>query len=240
MIASGYAEMTSLMQQLGEALPRWSQLLVEIRRTRSTFDTAEVQHDFGVCVISYAGVQGKVAAKYDAWQRDILSRYGLKLASSMRELYGQLMVARQELERQTINATSTAQAVSFITFVQDLKRKAAKWTSDIAALVDGQRTLERQRYGFPDGWLHVDQVQGEWGAFQEILKRKDAAIQDQIGMRSVCPIIDNIMTDSQSVAGLRLKVTAEQMVVQDRITETETQWSLHKQVDRADQIPYVH
>ena len=43
---------------------------------RSTFDTSETQKSFGVCVIDYEQVQARVNAKYDAWQRDILSRFG--------------------------------------------------------------------------------------------------------------------------------------------------------------------
>jgi dynein heavy chain 1 len=169
---------------LGNALPRWARLLSEIKKTRSTFDTTETQMDFGICVIAYANVQGKVAAKYDSWQRDILNRYGNKLGERMKDMNASLVKARQELERHTISGSSTAQAVTLITFVQDLKRKITLWTPDIVALQDGQHTLERQRYGFPEGWLHADQVQGEWGAFHEILKRKDATIQEQIGQSS--------------------------------------------------------
>lgn len=184
-VDSGYASVhhspTCRSQQLGESLGNWSNLLGEIKRTRSTFDTADVQQDFGVCTIAYANVQGKIAAKYDAWQRDILNRYGAKIDARMRDLYAQLLKARQELERQTISGSSTAQAVTFITFVQDLKRKLQQWTPDVAALNEGQRTLEKQRFAFPDGWLYAEQLQGEWGAFHEILKRKDATIQDQIG-----------------------------------------------------------
>lgn len=45
---------------------------------------------------------------------------------------------------------------------------------------EGQRILERQRFQFPNNWLHVDHVEGEWSAFNEIIKRKDLSIQDQV------------------------------------------------------------
>ena len=45
---------------------------------------------------------------------------------------------------------------------------------------EGQRILERQRFTFPSSWLYIDNVEGEWGAFNDILKRKDASIQDQV------------------------------------------------------------
>lgn len=44
----------------------------------------------------------------------------------------------------------------------------------------GQKLLERQRYQFPTNWLYVDNIDGEWGAYNEIMKRKDGAIQQQV------------------------------------------------------------
>ena len=45
---------------------------------------------------------------------------------------------------------------------------------------EGQRILERQRFAFPPSWLYVDNIEGEWGAFNDILKRKDSSIQTQV------------------------------------------------------------
>lgn len=112
--------------QLGDSLKDWQQLLLEIRRTRATFDTSESYHDMGVAVINYEQVQSKVNAKYDAWQRDILSRFGLKLGSAMRGTHTEVLKARHDLERHSIETSSTAQAVSLITFVQELKRRVTK------------------------------------------------------------------------------------------------------------------
>ena len=40
--------------------------------------------------------------------------------------------------------------------------------------------MERQRFAFPPSWLYVDNIEGEWGAFNDILKRKDSSIQTQV------------------------------------------------------------
>ena len=40
--------------------------------------------------------------------------------------------------------------------------------------------MEKQRFQFPSNWLYADNVDGEWGAFNEILKRKDSSIQTQV------------------------------------------------------------
>lgn len=112
--------------RLGDSLKEWQQLLLEIRRTRSTFDTSESFHDMGVAVINYEQVQSKVNAKYDTWQRDILSRFGTKLGSAIRETHTDVLKARHDLERHSIETSSTTQAVALITFVQELKRRVAK------------------------------------------------------------------------------------------------------------------
>lgn len=167
--------------RLGDSLGSWQQLLLEIRKTRSTFDNSETSKSFGVAIINYEQVQSKVNAKYDTWQRDILGRFGSKLGSTMKETHAAILKARHELEHHSIEGSSTAATVTFITFVQELKRKVKKWTPEIEIFGQGQKTLERQRYQFPQDWLYVDQIEGEWSAFNEILARKNTSIQEQLG-----------------------------------------------------------
>jgi dynein heavy chain 1 len=174
-------EAESIYIHLGDSLAAWSQLLYDIRQARSTFDTTDTRKDFGVCIVDYTNAQSKVNAKYDAWQKELLSRYGSRLGTSMKESYGSIQKARSDLEIMSIEGGSTAQAVSFITFVQDLNRKVQIWGPDIEQFVIGQKTLERQRYAFAPDWLFVDQIQGEWSAFCDILKRKNDSIKEQVG-----------------------------------------------------------
>ena len=112
-----------LYNTLGDDLDKWQQLLLEIRKTRGTFDTAETQHSLGVAVVTYDQVQAKVNAKYDAWQRDILVRFGQKLGFAIRDQHSEILKARRELELQSTEASNTATAVVLITFVQTLKDK---------------------------------------------------------------------------------------------------------------------
>ncbi|WWC63949.1 uncharacterized protein I303_106555 [Kwoniella dejecticola CBS 10117] len=202
-------EAESVYSRLGDSLADWGQLISDIRQARTTFDTTDTKKEFGVCVIDYANAQSKVNAKYDSWQRELLSRYGTKLGTSMKETYSAILKARTDLETLAIEGSSTAQAVSFITFVQDLKRKVVKWGPEIEEFNSGQKTLERQRYSFPNDWLYVDQMQGEWSAFSDILKRKDDSIKEQ-------------------VAGLQLKIVAEDKVIDGRIREFVAEWEANK------------
>ena len=196
---------------LGEDLSRWLQLLQEIRKTRSTFDTSEVSKSFGHITIDYDQVQTKVNAKYDQWQHEILLNFAGRLGNRMREVFAEVEKARRNLETQSLEASSTAQAVTFITIVQQCKRKVKAWGPEIELFRQGETTLTRQRYQFGADWLFVEQIDHEWNALNEILARKSKIVQDQ--------------TDA-----LRAKITTEDKVVSEKIVEIIAQWSEEKPV----------
>ncbi|KAF9498186.1 dynein heavy chain protein 1 [Pleurotus eryngii] len=109
------------------------------------------------------------------------------------------------------NSSSTAAAVTFITFVQDLKKKTKAWGPMIELCASGEKTLERFRYQFPDDWLYSDQLRGEWSAYNEILKRKNDSIQEQL-------------------AGLQLKIVAEDKIVENKINDVIVEWEQSRPV----------
>lgn len=196
---------------LGDDLALWLQLLQEIRRTRATFDTSEVGQSFGNVRIDYEQVQTKVNARYDQWQHEILVKFGAKLGARMREVHDEIRTARKDLEGQTLEASSTAHAVSFITIVQQCKRKARVWGPEVELFVQGEATLTRQRYQLPQDWLHVKQIEDDWSSLNELLHRKSKIVQDQ--------------TDA-----LRAKIIAEDRVISDKISEIINQWNEEKPV----------
>ncbi|KAJ3101821.1 hypothetical protein HDU97_001047 [Phlyctochytrium planicorne] len=205
--------------KLGEDLAKWQQLVLEIKKARGTFDNSETEKSFGVVVIDYEHVQSKVNQKYDQWQKEILNRFGAKLGVSMKDFFAVVSKARSELEMQSIEGNSTAEAVGFITFVQDLKRKVPQFTADIDIFRQSQKVLERQRYLFPSDWLFLDNVEGEWSAFNEILSKKNSIIQEQIG-------------------GLQIKTIAEEKIVKQKIEDIISEWNKDKPV-RGDITPGV-
>lgn len=75
----------------------------------------------------------------------------------------------------------------------------------IELCASGEKTLERFRYQFPDDWLYSDQLRGEWSAYNEILKRKNDSIQEQL-------------------AGLQLKIVAEDKIVENKINDIILEW----------------
>jgi dynein heavy chain 1 len=119
--------------------------------------------------------------------------------------------------------SSTAAAVTFITFVQDLKRKTKTWGPMIDLCANGEKTLERFRYQFPDDWLYSDQLRGEWSAYQEILKRKSDSIQEQLGA-CACSWLIPLLISRCFTAGLQLKIVAEDKIVENKINDILQEW----------------
>ena len=119
------------------------------------------------------------------------------LGSEMSGFHAQIAKARAELEQQTLEAASTSEAVNIITDVQSLKRRMKQWERQVATYRDGQRILERQRFHFPQNWLHVDNVEGEWSAFNEIIRRKNQSIETQ-----ACFTVTDCLSYQQPVGSL--------------------------------------
>ena len=196
---------------LGEQLSRWLELLQDIRKTRSTFDTQDDSRSFGHITIDYGQVQTKVNDKYDQWQREILMKFATRLGNRMRDVHAEIEKARKHLETQSSDASSTSQAVNFITVVQSCKRNVKLWEPEIDMFRQGQSTLVRQRYQFPSDWLHIEQIDSQWEALKEILEKKSRIV------------------DEQSDA-LRAKIIAEDRLLNDRIGEIIAQWNEEKPV----------
>ncbi|KAG9288876.1 hypothetical protein G9A89_001252 [Geosiphon pyriformis] len=203
---------TQVYTRLGDDLSKWQQILTEIRKRRLTFDNSEVEKSFGAIVVDYGQVQTRVTEKYDVWQKEITNKFGSKLGESMREFHTSVSKARYDLEQHSVESNATGEAVTFITFVQELKRKRAKWEAEVELFRNCQKTLAKPpAFQPPRDWLHVEQIEGEWSAYIEILNKKNAAIQDQI-------------------AGLQNKIVAEDKVIDEKIKNIVTEWDKNKPI----------
>ncbi|CAG8454634.1 4044_t:CDS:10, partial [Ambispora gerdemannii] len=203
---------SQVYNQLGDNLAKWQQILTEIRKSRATFDNSDIEQSFGAIVVDYEQVRTRVTEKYDAWQKEITNKFGAKLGESMREFHTSVSRARTDLEQHSVESNATGEAVTFITFVQELKRKKAKWEAEVEVFRNCQKTLSKApAFQTPRNWLHVEQIEGEWSAYLEILNKKNGAIQDQI-------------------AGLQDKIVAEDKVVDGKIKQIVTDWDSNKPI----------
>ena len=127
-----------VFDELQEDLTMWLQLLQEIIHARSTFDTSERIRSFGNIVVNYDQVQVKVNAQYDQWQHDIVAKFAILLAGRKNMVFSEIQHARKDLEGQHLEASSTQQAVTFITIVQQCKRKVKGWEREVETLPSGR------------------------------------------------------------------------------------------------------
>ena len=102
-------------------------------------------------------------------------------------------------------------AVQLITQVQRMKLQMKQWEGKVDQYRTGQKLLEKQRFQFPQNWLYIDNIEGEWSAFQDIHKRKDTAIQSQI-------------------ASLQLRIVSEDKVVEEKTSNLLGDWDRGKPV----------
>ncbi|KAK6191509.1 hypothetical protein SNE40_003176 [Patella caerulea] len=201
-----------LYGRMGVNLKLWMNTLEEIKSSRKTFDTSETQKEIGPVVVQFSKVQSKVSLKYDSWHKEVLSKFGSMLGNEMTEFHAQVSKSRSDLEQQSLDTANTSEAVGLITHVQSLKRKMNTWEKQVDMYKEGQRILERQRFQFPSNWLYIDNVDGEWGAFTDIMKRKDSSIQTQ-------------------VASLQMKIVSEDKIVETKTSDMLVDWEKDKPVD---------
>lgn len=202
-------EANTVYSKLGNNLVKWQQLLGEIKKARTTFDNSDTQKIFGPIVIDYAQVQASVNNKYDYWHKDFISNFGLKLNESMKNFMSAITKAREELEKLSVDSVLAQEAVLFIIQIQELKRNTRQWENDIKCFQSGEGLLTRQRFQFPTDWLHYEMIEGEWGAFNEILHRKSESLASQI------PV-------------LQKKIMEEERIVDGKIKELSGEWSTQK------------
>eukprot|EP01117_Protostelium_nocturnum_P006264 TRINITY_DN2259_c0_g1_i6.p1 TRINITY_DN2259_c0_g1~~TRINITY_DN2259_c0_g1_i6.p1 ORF type:complete len:4259 (-),score=1954.67 TRINITY_DN2259_c0_g1_i6:110-12886(-) len=202
-------EANAVYAKLGNNLSKWQQLLGEIKKARTTFDNSDTQKVFGPIIIDYAQVQASVNNKYDYWHKDFISNFGSKLNESMKNFNGSIQKAREELEKLSVDSVSAQEAVIFIIQIQELKRNVRQWETDIKTFSSGQQLLTRQRFQFPTDWLDYDMVEGEWSAFNEILKRKSDSLASQI-------------------PALQAKIMEEEKIVDQKIKDLSSEWNTSK------------
>lgn len=87
----------------------------------------------------------QVTLKYDWWHKELLSKFASLLDTEMVHFHSQISKSRSELEQKSIEASSTSDAVSLITYVQSLKRNMKAWGKQVEVYRNGQNILERQR-----------------------------------------------------------------------------------------------
>eukprot|EP00439_Symbiodinium_sp_Y106_P012588 s7106_g1.t2 len=145
----------------------------------------------GVCFkLDAVPVQSRVKAKYDQWHRDLLNSFGEKVREAMSEFFRQVNQGRERLEAVDGSGDLTVVCMA-------VKTSAEKWSPEFEELQKAQKLLVKQRFQFPEDWMHIEQVQGEWEAFEQILTRRNRILDHELPkLRSVLVQKDKQLEES--------------------------------------------
>ena len=121
-----------------------------------------------------------------------------------------------------MEGSSTADAVRFVTALQEIKAALPQWKANVEIYRTGQRVLERQRFVFPQDWLHVEAIEGEWSSFNNIYERKNAILQQQLGA--------NYKNNIDVLAGLQAQIIAEDKLIERKIVDVVGEWDGEKPI----------
>jgi dynein heavy chain 1 len=137
-------ETSSVYDILGVDLSKWQKAIIQIKKQRSTFDTSKTSMTFIGVEVDFESVQQKVAAKYDQWQRDLLSKYSSITYTRSVTFLQRLKDARQCLESSVGSLTSDI--VNFIIIFKKLQHNKDGWKNEIDLLEKGQKLLDKNRF----------------------------------------------------------------------------------------------
>uniref|UniRef100_A0A915D7E3 AAA+ ATPase domain-containing protein n=1 Tax=Ditylenchus dipsaci TaxID=166011 RepID=A0A915D7E3_9BILA len=203
-----------LYERLGNDLEKWMKVLVEIKKSRSLIDTQDSSYELFPFIVDYSKVQTKISVKYDYWQREVLTKFSIALGMTMQGFFADVSKWRSDLESQSIDSSNTGDTVQLISFVQWLKKQTSSCQEQVDRFMAGQKLLTHSRYQFPKTWLYAENIEGEWSALMDVLKRKDVSIQSQI-------------------ANLQSKILNEDKVLEKQISDLLSDWNKSKPVHGA-------
>lgn len=204
-------EASKVFSSLGDDMNKWLMILNDIRKARTTFDTNEISKTFGMLRIDFRQVQSRINSKYDAWQNEIIARFSENLGIKMRLVCSEIESFRRDLERQALDVSSTESIVKSVNLVQKCNSHLESWERDVKLFRQGQTTLSRYRFHFPSNWLFIDQIDNEWAALSEILRRKSKVIEDQNDI-------------------IQSKIQLEISVLTERIESLDENWQLERPI----------
>ena len=87
----------------------------------------------------------------------------MTLAEQMKAFKKQVQEARHKLEGLSLEMSDDVTV--FVTEIQEMNRVVDKWEAQLKRCKAGQKLLQVQRYQWPQDWLWIEHIEGEWSSF---------------------------------------------------------------------------
>ena len=204
-------DLDQVCSSLGADVTKWERLMLDMKRSRATFDNSSTTKRFGPIIVEYGSVQAKVNNKYDQWVKNIMSRFGQMLGGAIGTLYSNLGTGRQQLESFHFDFTTTQEIVDSVTLLHSLREKAKVYKVQLDEDDKGENLLRNNRFMFPGDWLYMERVHSEWNAFDQILGRK----------------LQRMNADSEKI---QAKIAEEHKKLEKRIEDLVNDWKKNRPV----------
>lgn len=174
-------DIEAALASLGVSIESWCGLLEDFNALRRQVDTVDTQRSFGVVVIHFGQIQAQIIAKYDVYQKELLSRFGVLLSTTMKGTYELMQTARREVEQHPLVSDNLESAVKAMSVLEKHVRQSAVWAQDIANYRLGQSILRRMRYTSTsnDVWIDVNIMKTELAALRLLLGERQASLEAQ-------------------------------------------------------------
>lgn len=178
--------METLQARVGNDLQMWLDLLHDMRQARVTFETARSFRQFQSVEIHFDQLQSRIQSKYDVWQSAVVDNLAKRSQDGISGSLGEMQRARYHLESSSLQSTSTAETVSFITLVSQTAVQLRRWSAEASLFGAVQTTLSRLRYRFEKDWIYADQAADDQSALSDLVSRKEQLLDQQRGEQIQC------------------------------------------------------
>ena len=205
------ASSTVVAERLDRNIPKWQQLLSEIRTARMSVDSTQEEMLFGPIVINHRQVQNKINVKYDTWQKDSQAKFGAIILEEVRSTHAHLIATKTKLESIVLEGP-TKDVIVGVESILKVKSSLPLLTATVNDLKTSEKLLQSQRFQFPTDWVPVTNVLSTFADMGQILDRRVAAMDLQL-------------------PSLQLKIKEEDTSVNARKEKFLDNWSVQKPVE---------
>jgi dynein heavy chain 1 len=164
--------------RFGDNLRVWQQVLNEIKQGRNTFDTTQVNINYGPIIINYKQVQNRINNVYDQLHKQVLAEFGNRFSKNMKEIVDVISEKKEKLDN--LNFASSADLVENISIMNHCRKNIDKWKENIEQSSDIERLLIQQKYHFGEDYRNAAQLSKDFAKFLTIYQAKNEMFENNI------------------------------------------------------------
>lgn len=158
----------------------WLGLLNKIKSLRSNFDSPLSSKEFKFTKIDFTKARDQVGTKFNQWSKDLLAYFAEFLGEEIRNSLRTVTKGRKKLESLVYTFGTVNDIISVINNVTEYSILLPELDNKITELRSCEVYLLKQRYRFPENYIHIDQLGSEYESLSQMVNRRRIAIDENI------------------------------------------------------------